>query len=315
MIRRVVLASVLTVTALAFLGPAQSGAVIRVGVQDQDYASFGSSLFQNAGFKRVRFLVSYNVALRNNSERRYFDDFVRVARQWHVEVLVNFQKPPGTACPGSRSRCKLPSVSSYKRAFKAFRKRYPRLKIIATWNEENHRSQPTYRSPKRAAQYFNVARRYCRGCTLIAADVIDETNMVRWLRTFKRYAHGERLWGLHNYRDTNLRRGQKTGGTRRLLRAVRGKVWLTETGGIVYFQLPEGGVLFPRDENRAAQSLSRMFSLARKYRSRISRIYVYNWQQSSGDNRFDAGLLDSSGNPRPGYDVVVNALRQALFAP
>ena len=40
-----------------------------------------------------------------------------------------------------------------------------------------------------------------------------------------------RIWGLHNYRDTNKRKGQKPGGTRRLLKTVKGEVWLTETGG------------------------------------------------------------------------------------
>ena len=39
------------------------------------------------------------------------------------------------------------------------------------------------------------------------------------------------VWGLHNYVDANRFR---TSGTRRLLRAVKGDVWLTEVGGLVY---------------------------------------------------------------------------------
>ena len=39
-----------------------------------------------------------------------------------------------------------------------------------------------------------------------------------------------RYWGLHNYIDANRAR---TTGTRRMLHAVKGQVWFTETGGIV----------------------------------------------------------------------------------
>jgi polysaccharide biosynthesis protein PslG len=149
----------------------------------------------------------------------------------------------------------------------------------------------------------------------VAADVIDESNMVRWLRVFKRYARGARLWGLHNYKDTNPRRGQKRGGTRKLLRAVRGRVWLTETGGIVFFRLPSGGVLFPDSESRASRALGTMFRLAQRYRRRIKRVYIYDWSQSAPGNRFDSGLVRRNGSTRPGYDTVRRNLATASFSP
>ena len=189
------------------------------------------------------------------------------------------------------------------------------MKVISPWNEANHRSQPTFKNPKRAAQYYNVVRKYCRGCKIIAADVIDETNMERWLKVFKKTAKKPKIWGLHNYRDTNKRKGQLLGGTKRLLKAVKGDVWLTETGGIVKFVLPNGHTLFPFSESRANSATKRMFALAKRYRSRIKRLYIYHWQQSPSDNRFDAGLLRTDGTARPAYNTVRRAARHGRVQP
>ena len=86
----------------------------------------------------------------------------------------------GSACP--KRPCKLPTVRQYTKAFKAFRTRWPQVKVINPWNEANHRSQPTFKNPKRAAQFYNVVRANCRGCKIVAADVIDESNMESWLQ-------------------------------------------------------------------------------------------------------------------------------------
>jgi hypothetical protein len=187
--------------------------------------------------------------------------------------------------------------------------------VVNPWNEANHRSQPTFKNPKRAAEYYNVVRKYCKRCKIVAADVIDETNMERWLKVFKRTAKKPRIWGLHNYRDTNKRKGQKLGGTKRLLKAVKGEVWLTETGGIVKFVLPNGHTLFPQSERRANSATKRMFALAKRYRKRIKRLYIYHWKESSSDNRFDAGLIRRDGSARPAYSTVRAQLRTRIFNP
>ena len=70
-------------------------------------------------------------------------------------------------CP-SRS-CKPPSVRSFTRAFKAFRKKYPRVRLIQPWNEVNSPTQPTGKNPRRAAEFYNVVRANCRRCTVPAA--------------------------------------------------------------------------------------------------------------------------------------------------
>jgi len=176
-------------------------------------------------------------------------------------------------------------------------------------NEANHNTQPTFKNPKRAAQYYNVTRRYCRGCRLVAADILDDPKMGAWLRVFRRTAIRPRIWGLHNYKDTNPRRGQTLGGTRKFLRLVpRGEVWLTETGGIVKFQLTNGKTLFPFNESRAASATKRMFRLAKDNRRRIKRLYIYHWRASPASKRFDAGLLRQNGTERPAFRTVLDTL-------
>jgi hypothetical protein len=141
-------------------------------------------------------------------------------------------------------------------------------------------------------------RANCRGCKIIAADVIDEVNMEGWLRVFKKTAKKPRIWGLHNYRDTNKRKGQRLGGTKRLLKAVKGEIWLTETGGIVKF-----GRSFPRDEHRAARAVAYALKLARD-NERVQRVYLYNWTGAKPSDRFDAGFIAPDGTARPAYDVL-----------
>jgi hypothetical protein len=292
--------------------PPKSDAAVLVGVGEQDASMFADPLFTQLGVKRARYFPSWNVA-QKAQEATWLDQWLGQAQATRTEPLISFTAALGSACP--KRPCKLPTVSQYTKAFRAFRKRWPQVKVVNPWNEANHRSQPTFKNPKRAAQFYNVVRKYCRGCKIVAADVIDEVNMERWLTVFKRTAKKPRIWGLHNYRDTNKRKGQRLGGTKRLLKSVKGDVWLTETGGIVKFVLPNGHTLFPQSERRANSATKRMFALAKRYRSRIKRLYIYHWKQSASDNRFDAGLLRQNGSPRPAYTTVRNQLRTRTFNP
>jgi hypothetical protein len=292
--------------------PEKSDAAVLVGIGDQDASMFTDPLFEQVGFTKARYFPSWDVAFKEQ-EAGWLTQWLAGAEATHTEPLISFFASLGSACPNRP--CKLPTVRQYTRAFKAFRQRWPQVNVISPWNEANHRSQPTFKNPKRAAQFYNVVRANCPGCKIIAADVIDEVNMERWLKVFKKTATKPRIWGLHNYRDTNKRKGQLLGGTKRLLKAVKGDIWLTETGGIVKFVLPNGHTLFPEDENRANSATKRMFALAKRYRSRIKRLYIYHWKQSATDNRFDAGLLSRDGTPRPAYFTVRNALATSTFNP
>jgi hypothetical protein len=274
-----------------------------VGIADQKANTFSSGNFRALHVKRSRYVVPWNVALVE-SERARFDRWYGAARAAGVkQVLVAFSASRGSRCPARP--CRLPSVRSYTRAFRAFRRHYRGIRTIQPWNEANSPTQPTgpwRRGARAAARYYNVVKRQCRRCTVTAADVLDlsRRTMGRWVHQFKRYAHKPRLWGLHNYTDTNRRSGL----TAAFLRMVRGKVWLTETGGIVAFRDANGHVRFRFSERRAATATRRMFSIARKHRRRIARLYVYQWSIDFSGNRFDAGLVRANGVPRPAYYVV-----------
>ena len=138
------------------------------------------------------------------------------------------------------------------------------------------------------------------GTNIVALDVLDEQNVgktISTIRKFKRFAGSKAtILGFHNYSDTNR---FSTTRTRRVLGAWSGKVWLTETGGLVKL-----GRSFPRSTSRAAKALGCMFTLA-KSNSRIQRLYVYQFNPAfSASDDFDAGLINPDGSKRPGYAVV-----------
>ena len=62
----------------------------------------------------------------------------------------------------------------------------------------------TCRRPELVARYYTLIRRNCLGCKVVAADLLDQPNMVGWARAFRRAARFEpKYWGLHDYIDAN----------------------------------------------------------------------------------------------------------------
>ena len=155
-------------------------------------------------------------------------------------------------------------MAAYKSSFKRFQRTYPWVKTYGVVERGQPRLAAGLPQPKRAAQYFLAARKLCRSCSIVAADVLDQKNMASWVRSFKRFAKGKAtIWGLHNYGDVNRKRNS---GTRELLSIVPGQVWLTETGGILKF-----GSAYKRSESRQARATKYMFKLVSRYDSRQSR--------------------------------------------
>ena len=286
------LVAIVGLLAVGLLVPSTAQAAYRVGIGDQHAQSFHDPLFRQLGFRYARLIVPWD-ALRVPSERASVDAWLANARATGTRPFIAF----------NHSRIaprKLPSAAQFRREFRAFRQRYPFVKDFSPWNEINHQSQPTFRKPRAAAGFYNIVRAACRGCTIVAADVLDQAGLEKYLRTFLRVAKGRpRLWGLHNYSDTNRFR---TRGTKALLRTVRGQIWLTETGGIVKF-----ADTLPYNERRAARATSFMFRLAGSS-SRIKRLYIYSWLGEQRGARFDAGLVGPTSAPRPAYFVVKKEL-------
>jgi hypothetical protein len=289
------------VLCLILAAPAQAD--FKVGMANQDAAMFDDARFKSLNIKRVRFLVPYDWT-KHRGQKAEVDLFMRKAQETNTEVLAHFTSRRGCYNNGRYSRskkCRAPSVRKYIRAFKRFRKDFPSAKTLGVWNEGNHVSQPLHNKPALAARYFLAARKACRSCTLVAADVLDGSNMMSWVNAFKRKAGSKaKIWGLHNYGDVNRYRSS---GTAALLRAVPGQVWATETGGILKF-LPA----FKRSAKRQNRATKYMFKLFRRYdsrlpgmRSRLTRLYNYQWSGAPRSARFDAGLVGPTGKPRTAY--------------
>ena len=285
---------VLALVALLVFAPS-AGATPLIGIGEQHPAMFTDEAFAPLGVRDARFVAAYD-ALGNAVERAELDVYLQAARAAHVRVLLGFghSRDPRLAHT-------VPSVKRFEREFVKFRERYPWVRDYLTWNEANHCSQPTCRHPKRAAQYYLALRKHCPRCRIVAADVLDGANLTRWARAFQKAVGNRRvIWGLHNYIDANRFR---TRGTKALLRAVKGDVWFTETGGIVK-RTNRSGLRLPQSTRHAAKATSYVFKLA-ALSARVKRVYFYHWAPAKRPHAtWDSALVDAHGRPRPAYHVL-----------
>lgn len=298
---RVALALVtLTIGLLAVTaGPANARPTIGIG--ENGYAMFSDPNFQKLGSKISRKVLPWDF-YKYDYQVADLRAWINGAKSQNIEPMIAINH-------GTRSLRQLPSLGQYRYTLRSLQRDFPEVRTLTVWNEANHHTQPTARNPKRAAQYFKLARQICRGCKIVAADVLDQKNMLPWIAQFKKFAGSKaRLWGLHSYADSNRKTAWRNTATLRLLNAVKGKLWLTEVGGIVNF-----GTKFRYNERRAAASVSRTLSLSRKSR-RIQRVYLYTWYGSDrrvvGGRAWDSGLVSARGEPRRGYSVLRNWIRR-----
>jgi hypothetical protein len=311
--RRVVPLAVLALlAALLTAAPTASARIpIRVGIGDQSVTMFDQSAFQRAGFRRVRYIVPWNV-IDDPGQLAAATQYVQRARRSRFSVLIHVSTDDYTI-----KKARLPSTAAYTSKVGRLVKYFRSLGVreFGTWDEANHASQPTYRSPTRAAAFFRALYRMvkprCSSCGVVALDVLDQTGVEKYMRSFFRalsptFRRRATIVGIHNYGDVNRRR---TTFTRSIIRQAhhynsRTRFWFTETGGIVKF-----GRSFPCNTVRAANRIGTMFSLARTFRrSGVQRLYVYNWTGAGCSARFDAGLTTPAGTPRKAY----GALRRQL---
>jgi hypothetical protein len=308
----------LAALAIALLPSAASAKTnVRVGIGDQQVSMFDQSLFQARKFKIVRYFVRWNV-MQDDDQLAAADAYVKRARQDHIQVLLHVSSDDLRI-----KKAKLPSVAQYRTQIKRIVSHFRPLGVrdFGAWNEANHASQPTYKSPTRAADFFVEAYRAikprCSFCNVVALDVLDQVGVERYMRSWYRhlsstYRKRATLVGIHNYGDVNRRRTTFTRSIIRQSHSFNSKTrfWFTETGGLVKF-----GRSFPCSKERARNRLKNMFSLARTYRtSGVERLYIYNWTGPSDgcDARFDAGLVNFDGTPRPGYTYLRSALPNYL---
>lgn len=305
---RLPLAAALAATAVvaSVVVPSTASAGYRVGIGDQNAAMFDNPLYQATGVKRVRYIVPWDV-YKHPGQQAEVDTFIAKAAAHGAEPFVHFTASRGCWINNKYSRkssCKAPSQKAYESALKRFHKRYPTVRVIGPWNEANHKSQPTASSPRRAAQYYRIAKRVFKRSTIVGLDVLDQKGVTKYIRDFRKAVRGKspRIWGLHNYTGVN---NKSTRVLRQVLKAVSGDVWLTETGGVVSF-----GKSNPYSPSRAALRTKTLFSQAdsygkkrKGYKAKISRVYVYQFYGAPIGARFDAGLVGPNGEVRPALGV------------
>jgi hypothetical protein len=306
-IMRTIMLSAVAALMLTLPVSASAKTPIRVGLGDQHASMFDQANFQKLNIKRARYFIRWN-AIDSDYELQQADMYVDNATRHGVSV---FMTPSSNVL--TRKKGKLPSVSQYKRKVGALVRRYRKMgvKEWGVWNEANHDSQPTYKSPKRAAQYFQTMYKLCKGCTVVALDVLDQRGVETYVSRFygalsPSWRKRAKLVGIHNYSDVNRKR---TTGTARIINAAHrrnrsAKFWLTETGGLVEF-----GRAWKCNKSRAANRIKYMFSSAKKQRRNIQRLYAYAYWGTDCKGRFDAGLVNRNGTKRPGYNAFAKAAR------
>ncbi|HVP02205.1 MAG TPA: hypothetical protein VMT10_06505 [Solirubrobacteraceae bacterium] len=291
--------------ALALGAPAQAQPTAMIGIADQHGETFGNPLFSALGIKDARLNLAWDV-FQYPWQVQQLDAWMGQAQAAGVDPLVILSQ----SRVQGRTRM-LPTPSQYGQVIAQLRARYPFVHEFAAWNEANHSGQPTYKRPDMVARYYKVLRANCPGCSILPASILDDKNMVTWTQQLRRairrlHAPDPRLWGLHNYSDVNNLRDTMT---RRFIRAVKGKIWITESGGVVAATSPTASK-FPQGADYAARVTSYILGPMLRRNPRIQRIYFYDWQASAGPVSWDSGLIAADGTPRPAYQVLESYQQQ-----
>jgi hypothetical protein len=293
----------LLVVLLAAFCAAPPADALTIGIADQKPDMFSDLRFLSSDLHYARRAIPWDT-LASPPQTAALDAWLAGARAAHVNPLLSFTH-------SSANRRRLPTPERLLYEFRRLRARYPWVTDYASWNEANHCGEPTCHRPALVAAYWRKLRRECPSCRILAAEVLDMPNMTWWVKAFRRAAKVEpRYWGLHNYLDANRLR---TTGTRRLLKAVKGQVWFTETGGIVS-RTNRRKVTFPESAEHAATATRFLFDELVPLSRRITRVYVYHWNSDPGPKTWDSGLIGPTGKPRPAYRVLQRVLTQRALA-
>jgi hypothetical protein len=311
---RRVLALALPLVVLAVLPSVAPAKKLKVGIGENSPSMFTDPLFGQLHVKDARLVVSYNVMTSGDDELGRVRAYLAAAQAAGVRPLVTFEHARGdaTVCKAmpAAPQCRLPSPAEYDYNLRLFLSAFPTVREIVPWNEINHFTQPTAKKPKVAAKFTKIARKACKGCTVVVADILDQANnpsakrpkfgsTIKYIKRFRKAYKGPRkVCGVHNYSDVNRFR---KAGTKALVKALGCKqIWLTEAGGI--FSFPG----FSPSPKRQLKATKYLFKLARSVK-RVKRVYVYNYY-GGVTPRFDAGLV-AGGVPRPAFGEVVKQVK------
>jgi hypothetical protein len=320
-VNRRLLPTLLIALGLVVAAPVATSAAkikVAVGIGDQSPKMFADPNWKALKIKKARYFIEWN-AIDQPGEIANADQFVDAAKAAGVKVFLHISTDDINSVPASP----LPSTSNYKKKVKALVTRYKAAGVTewGAWNEANHKSQPTSKNPKRAADFYKALKGMCKKCKIVALDVLDQAGVeryiARWMKAAGSSGRSAKIFGIHNYSQVNRRITAKKAsnrypGTARIVKAVRksnkkAKFWYTETGGLASFGS------FECDKKRQANRTKFMFDMIKTYDRDVERLYSYNWfgTDNGGCDGFDAGLVEADGDPRPAYASFKKGLKNA----
>ncbi|MFI5003757.1 MAG: hypothetical protein ACHQE6_01965 [Solirubrobacterales bacterium] len=289
----------LAVGLLALALPASAHA-LAVGIGDQKPYMFADPRFQALGIRYGRLTIGWD-ALESRAQTRALESWLRAARADGVHPLIGFEH---SWIAGRHKQ--LPSAAQLARQFRRLHARFPWVTEFATWNEANYCGQPTCRHPALVAAYYRQMRRFCPACNVLGAELLDVRGMAAWVGRF-RHALGFEpgIWGLHNYIGANR---LQSASTRALLGVTHGKIWFTETAGVVA-RHNHSAHDFPESPTHAAAVTRFVFDRLARLSGRIARVYLYQWDAGTRRREpWDSALIGAHGAPRPAFWVLVQEL-------
>jgi hypothetical protein len=313
-LRRVLLPALAAALLLAGLGAAPAGALTRTqlfGIQDQSAPGmFDDPLLKALDPQTSRYLTDWKTATTPGAARDQLDAWYRAAVAHKLRPLIAFQHYVDLDGYHAGEQVRPPSSRAFRTQFRAFLKRYPKARDYAVWNEANHFTQPLYKHPKDAARLAHVARAACPRCHIVGLTLVngDRTASIRYARSYwNALSASDRshlIWGIHNYYDVNR---HSTANLRYFLKQFpTGDVWLTETGAFAQYLSKD----IRYGSARQTQATKDTFAAALTFRTRVKRLYWYQWRGTADTNpqvTWDSGLVNSNDTARPAYAVALKA--------
>jgi hypothetical protein len=291
--RRLLLPLTLLVLALA---PAAAQASVGIGIADNKPDMFGDPRFQALRLGYARLDLRWDV-FSDAGATAQLEQWMAGAKATGARPLITFDRSPQRPSYN-------PTPQQLAGALKAIRARYPFAKDFSSWNEANMNKKPEL-----VAKWYLALRAACPTCNVLATDLLDKPNMIPWAQRFVKAAkRTPKIWGLHNYVDANT---LSTKTTKRLVKAVGGTIWLTETGGIVR-RSNKSAVVFPTGTAHAAKVTKFIFEKLVKVSPRIQRVYLYHWDTGiAGGPTWDSGFVGPDGQARPALTALQGVMARA----
>jgi hypothetical protein len=200
--RRLVLASLVAML-IVVPSAAHARTSIRVGIGDQNVSMFGQSAFERAKFKRVRYLVPWNVM--DDAQQPARGASLRQARphagmQLLLHVSTDDSGSRAHGDPRSRRIGGRSGASSATSGPWACATSAPGTKPTTP------ASRPGTALPAPALffrEMYRTVRWHCRTCGVVALDVLDQVWVERYMASFYRrlsstYRRRATIVGIHN---------------------------------------------------------------------------------------------------------------------